>query len=348
MSRWGLNTCFWVNCSFELNISFHLHPWCYSLVHHWKCVPFVSPVSSTDGDKKKRQKEKENQETNIVLPIKLATLKVRLKLKLKSKEIKLLNDRDSLYYTCCNISWREVFRGIMIIASPQLYNKELEREFGYFDDWVKTYELFRGKASEEDGTSDERFVGKFKVSGFIVLHASWSTPRWYVWSNSLRPHAGKILLVQTGRRWRRRLGWPRQYGLSGQQRDPIKQLSSSSYTGLRCLSAFSFLQIKSFLLKLGSLWPSRFPKTKYVTGCFKLLLRLILYIWIFKPSNIQRKRSRKSILFLFCRHRTCTQLTRMGKRTLTLFFGLARMKSETEIITSLNSWIQSLGGIKTV
>lgn len=146
----------------------------------------------------------------------------------------------------------------MIIVSPQLYNKELEREFGYFEDWVKTYELFRGKASEEDGTSDERFVGKFKVSGFIVLHAFWSTLRWYVWSNSLRPHAGKILLVQTDRRWRRSLGWPRQYGpLSGQQRDPIKQLSSSSHTGLRCLSASSFLQIKSFLLKLGSLWPSR-------------------------------------------------------------------------------------------
>uniref|UniRef100_A0A3Q2DZI6 Fer-1 like family member 6 n=1 Tax=Cyprinodon variegatus TaxID=28743 RepID=A0A3Q2DZI6_CYPVA len=43
-----------------------------------------------------------------------------------------------------------------------LYNKELEAEFGAFDDWVSTYELFRGKANEEEGTSDERFVGKFK------------------------------------------------------------------------------------------------------------------------------------------------------------------------------------------
>uniref|UniRef100_A0A7N8XFA5 Fer-1 like family member 6 n=1 Tax=Mastacembelus armatus TaxID=205130 RepID=A0A7N8XFA5_9TELE len=43
-----------------------------------------------------------------------------------------------------------------------LYNKELESEFGPFDDWVKTYELFRGKANEEDGATDERFVGKFK------------------------------------------------------------------------------------------------------------------------------------------------------------------------------------------
>lgn len=56
-------------------------------------------------------------------------------------------------------------------VSPQLYNKELEGEFGHFDDWVKTYELFRGKASEEDGTGDERFVGKFKVSGLVLLCA---------------------------------------------------------------------------------------------------------------------------------------------------------------------------------
>uniref|UniRef100_A0A672YWU7 C2 domain-containing protein n=1 Tax=Sphaeramia orbicularis TaxID=375764 RepID=A0A672YWU7_9TELE len=43
-----------------------------------------------------------------------------------------------------------------------LYNRELETEFGPFDDWVNTFELYRGKANEEEGTSDERFVGKFK------------------------------------------------------------------------------------------------------------------------------------------------------------------------------------------
>ncbi|XP_069010516.1 fer-1-like protein 6 isoform X2 [Embiotoca jacksoni] len=48
------------------------------------------------------------------------------------------------------------------LATLQLYNKELEAEFGPFDDWVNTYELFRGKANEEEGASEERFVGKFK------------------------------------------------------------------------------------------------------------------------------------------------------------------------------------------
>lgn len=48
------------------------------------------------------------------------------------------------------------------LATLQLYNKELEAEFGNFSDWVNTYELFRGKSGEEDGPSEERFVGKFK------------------------------------------------------------------------------------------------------------------------------------------------------------------------------------------
>ncbi|MEQ2263474.1 Fer-1-like protein 6, partial [Xenotaenia resolanae] len=48
------------------------------------------------------------------------------------------------------------------ISTLQLYNKELEAQFGPFDDWVSTYELFRGKANEEEGMSDDRFVGKFK------------------------------------------------------------------------------------------------------------------------------------------------------------------------------------------
>ncbi|XP_028846543.1 fer-1-like protein 6 isoform X2 [Denticeps clupeoides] len=48
------------------------------------------------------------------------------------------------------------------LATLQIYDKELEEEFGYFDDWVKTFELYRGKANEEDSVSDERVVGKFK------------------------------------------------------------------------------------------------------------------------------------------------------------------------------------------
>uniref|UniRef100_A0A8C1K178 Fer-1 like family member 6 n=1 Tax=Cyprinus carpio TaxID=7962 RepID=A0A8C1K178_CYPCA len=54
--------------------------------------------------------------------------------------------------------------------SLQVYDKELEAEFGPFDDWVKTFELYRGKANEEEGSADERFVGKFKVKWFCMKY----------------------------------------------------------------------------------------------------------------------------------------------------------------------------------
>lgn len=62
-----------------------------------------------------------------------------------------------------------------------MYDKELEAEFGPFDDWVKTFELFRGKANEEEGSSDDRCVGKFKVKWFCMkyhyIHGGFLRPR---------------------------------------------------------------------------------------------------------------------------------------------------------------------------
>lgn len=47
----------------------------------------------------------------------------------------------------------------------QIYNSELENEFGNFEDWLCIFPLHRGKANEdEDGNEDEHFVGKYKVS----------------------------------------------------------------------------------------------------------------------------------------------------------------------------------------
>lgn len=94
---------------------------------------------------------------------------------------------------------------------------------------------------------------------------------------------------------------------------------------------FTFLQIKSRLLKLGIyLW----KKMKHLSVRFKHL-RMCDFC-----SNHQINTARGQeigFFFSFCRRRTCTQLTRTGKRTPTLSFGLARMKLKTEIITSPNS-----------
>ncbi|XP_075070137.1 fer-1-like protein 6 isoform X2 [Mixophyes fleayi] len=49
------------------------------------------------------------------------------------------------------------------LATLQIYDGELEGEFHNFEDWVRTFELLRGKANDEDhSVHDDRIVGKFK------------------------------------------------------------------------------------------------------------------------------------------------------------------------------------------
>ncbi|XP_075406693.1 fer-1-like protein 6 [Tenrec ecaudatus] len=51
------------------------------------------------------------------------------------------------------------------LAVLQIYDGDLESEFNNFEDWVKTFELFRGKSSEDDhGPDGDRVIGKFKGS----------------------------------------------------------------------------------------------------------------------------------------------------------------------------------------
>ncbi|XP_073446400.1 fer-1-like protein 6 [Dendrobates tinctorius] len=49
------------------------------------------------------------------------------------------------------------------LATLQIYDGELESEFQNFEDWVRTFELLRGKANDEDhSVHDNRIIGKFK------------------------------------------------------------------------------------------------------------------------------------------------------------------------------------------
>uniref|UniRef100_A0A8C1QYP5 Otoferlin n=1 Tax=Cyprinus carpio TaxID=7962 RepID=A0A8C1QYP5_CYPCA len=51
--------------------------------------------------------------------------------------------------------------------STLVYNKELEIEFGNFEDWLHTFNLYRGKAGDDDDhdvVDDDRIVGRFKGS----------------------------------------------------------------------------------------------------------------------------------------------------------------------------------------
>lgn len=50
--------------------------------------------------------------------------------------------------------------------SNKVYPKELEGEFDNFEDWLHTFNLFRGKGGDDDDqnvTDEDRIVGKFKV-----------------------------------------------------------------------------------------------------------------------------------------------------------------------------------------
>uniref|UniRef100_A0A3B3WGC3 Otoferlin n=1 Tax=Poecilia mexicana TaxID=48701 RepID=A0A3B3WGC3_9TELE len=52
------------------------------------------------------------------------------------------------------------------IAAEAVYNRELESEYGNFEDWLHTFNLYRGKAGDDDehALDDDRIVGRFKGS----------------------------------------------------------------------------------------------------------------------------------------------------------------------------------------
>ncbi|XP_078397631.1 otoferlin isoform X1 [Cetorhinus maximus] len=52
------------------------------------------------------------------------------------------------------------------IDELQVYDKELEAEFGNFEDWLHTFNLYRGKIGDDDDSSadEERIAGRFKGS----------------------------------------------------------------------------------------------------------------------------------------------------------------------------------------
>lgn len=47
-----------------------------------------------------------------------------------------------------------------------MYNKDLEDDFDNFEDWLYNFNLYKGKAGDDDDNStmdDDRIMGRFKV-----------------------------------------------------------------------------------------------------------------------------------------------------------------------------------------
>ncbi|KAK2856173.1 hypothetical protein Q5P01_004908 [Channa striata] len=82
--------------------------------------------------------------------------------KMKSKEKKSLKDKKKGQAA----DGSEKRRVKAKVDELVVYNKELEGEFGNFEDWLHTFNLYRGKAGDDDehALDDDRIVGRFKGS----------------------------------------------------------------------------------------------------------------------------------------------------------------------------------------
>uniref|UniRef100_A0A3Q3ELF8 Otoferlin b n=1 Tax=Labrus bergylta TaxID=56723 RepID=A0A3Q3ELF8_9LABR len=83
-----------------------------------------------------------------------------------SSRVKLKSTGLSLYSKSCKIQNR-IHVCIMFLFSNKVYPKELESEFDNFEDWLHSFNLFRGKGGDDDDqdvTDEDRIVGKFKGS----------------------------------------------------------------------------------------------------------------------------------------------------------------------------------------
>lgn len=62
--------------------------------------------------------------------------------------------------------WNTKLFFLLFLLCAQVYSKELENDFNDFEDWLHTFNLYRGKAGDDDdvnSTDEERIVGRFKV-----------------------------------------------------------------------------------------------------------------------------------------------------------------------------------------
>lgn len=63
----------------------------------------------------------------------------------------------------CSVQY---FNSYFSLFFTKVYPKELESEFDNFEDWLHSFNLFRGKGGDDDDQNvmdEDRIVGKFKV-----------------------------------------------------------------------------------------------------------------------------------------------------------------------------------------
>lgn len=80
----------------------------------------------------------------------------------------------------------------------QVYNKELESEYGNFEDWLHTFNLYRGKAGDDDehALDDDRIVGRFKVGKYSFISQTTLTENTTYKYDFFFYHSGIFVYIQ--------------------------------------------------------------------------------------------------------------------------------------------------------
>uniref|UniRef100_A0A669EXJ4 Otoferlin n=1 Tax=Oreochromis niloticus TaxID=8128 RepID=A0A669EXJ4_ORENI len=89
------------------------------------------------------------------------------KKKPKLDELKVYSCDCDIQTVLENKSFQTFYVFIYTLICVQVYPKELESEFDNFEDWLHSFNLYRGKAGDDDDqnvTDEDRIVGKFKGS----------------------------------------------------------------------------------------------------------------------------------------------------------------------------------------
>lgn len=128
---------------------------------HSDIKPDDSPVKGTKKGKGKKDKKKSADAPERRKP-KLDELKV-----LKCVLHKLHRSKSSLtQYRCSNPREKILTLCFYSFCVSKVYPKELENDYEYFEDWLHTFNLFRGKGGDDDDQNvvdEDRLIGKFKV-----------------------------------------------------------------------------------------------------------------------------------------------------------------------------------------
>uniref|UniRef100_A0AAQ5YL26 C2 domain-containing protein n=1 Tax=Amphiprion ocellaris TaxID=80972 RepID=A0AAQ5YL26_AMPOC len=133
------------------------------------------------GKKKKRKKGDEMEEEELDESMldwwskyfaSIETLTERKKpkldeLKVQNSFLVVHDDTGGSVILKKRIKFKSIYIFVCSVFSNKVYAKELESEFDNFEDWLHSFNLFRGKGGDDDDqnvTDEDRVVGKFKGS----------------------------------------------------------------------------------------------------------------------------------------------------------------------------------------